>query len=73
MRLIWTKKARDRFADILDYIEKEFGATARKQFRTKTKEFTKLLKEFPEMGTLEISDKNLRGFHLAGRQEYSTD
>lgn len=64
MKLIWTRKVRNRFAVILDYIEKEFGETARQHFRTKTKEFTILLKEFPQMGALEIRDKNLRGFQL---------
>lgn len=65
MKIIWTtRKSRNRFADILDYIEKDFGESARQHFRTKTKEFTILLKEFPQMGALEIRDKNLRGFQL---------
>jgi plasmid stabilization system protein ParE len=64
MKIIWTKKAKSRFADILNYIEKEFGEATRQHFRTKTKDFTILLKEFPEIGTLEIREKNLRGFQL---------
>lgn len=64
MRLIWTKTARSRFAEILNYIEREFGESARQQFRSKTKEFTTLLKEFPEMGAVEIRDKKIRGFQL---------
>ena len=64
MRLIWTRTARNRLAEILDYIEKEFGKSARQQFRSKTKEFTTLLKEFPEMGSIEIRDKKIRGFQL---------
>ena len=64
MRLIWTKTARSRFAEILNYIEEEFGESARQQFRSKTKEFTTLLKEFPEMGAVEIRDKKIRGFQL---------
>lgn len=34
MRIIWTKKAEGRFVDILDYIEEEFGETARQHFKT---------------------------------------
>lgn len=50
--------------EILDYIEREFGAKARQTFREKTQDFTRILIEFPEMGTLEIKEKNLRGFQL---------
>jgi len=65
MRLVWTKDARNRLAEIMDYIDQEFGETARQQFRSKTKEFTILLKEFPEMGSLEVRDKKIRGFQLS--------
>jgi plasmid stabilization system protein ParE len=64
MTIVWTKKARKRFSEILDYIELKFGDSARRSFITKTKDFTRLLYEFPEIGTLEIPDKKLRGFQL---------
>lgn len=64
MRLIWTKTARNRFGEILNYIQEQFGESARQQFRNKTKEFTILLKEFPEMGSVEIRNKEIRGFQL---------
>ena len=64
MKIIWTRKAVGRFVDILDYIEEKFGKTARQHFKNKTKEFTILLKEFPEIGALEIRDRNLRAFQL---------
>lgn len=64
MRIVWTKKAQKRLGEILDYIQLEFGDNARQSFRTKTKDFTRLLSEFPEIGTLEIKAKNLRGFQL---------
>lgn len=64
MKLIWTKKAQRRLGEILDYIEKEFGATARQSFRDKARDFTRVLIEFPEMGAIEIKEKNLRGFQL---------
>jgi len=35
MKLVWTKKARRRMGEILDYIEREFGNTSRQSFRTK--------------------------------------
>ena len=64
MRIVWTKKAQRRLGEILDYIQLEFGDSARESFREKTKDFTGLLSEFPEIGTEEIKDKRLRGFQL---------
>jgi plasmid stabilization system protein ParE len=64
MRIVWTKKAQKRFSEILDYVQLKFGDTARQSFITKTKDFTRLLYEFPEIGTLEIPEKKLRAFQL---------
>jgi plasmid stabilization system protein ParE len=64
MRIVWTKKALKRFSEILDYIQLKFGDAARQSFITKTRDFTRLLFEFPEIGTLEIPEKKLRGFQL---------
>lgn len=65
MRLVWNKKAKTRFAEILDYIESEFGENSREYFRARTKEFTQVLKQFPEIGVLELRDKNIRAFQLS--------
>jgi plasmid stabilization system protein ParE len=64
MKILWTKKSRKRFAEIVDYIQSKFGDASSQSFITKTKDFTRLLFEFPEMGTLEIRDKKVRGFQL---------
>lgn len=64
MKLVWTEKAQQRIGEILEYIEREFGTKARQTFREKTQDFTRILMEFPEMGALEIKEKNLRGFQL---------
>ncbi|HQQ97085.1 MAG TPA: type II toxin-antitoxin system RelE/ParE family toxin [Cyclobacteriaceae bacterium] len=64
MKLVWTERAQRRMGEILDYIEKEFGTNARQSFRLRTQDFTRILIEFPEMGTLELKEKNLRGFQL---------
>ena len=64
MRLVWTEKAQRRMGEILDYIEREFGSKAKQTFREKAKDFTKVLAEFPEMGSIEAKGKNLRGFQL---------
>lgn len=64
MKLVWTKDAQKRFYDIADYIQRRFGESAKNSFATKTKDFTRLLIEFPEIGTLEVPGKNIRGFQL---------
>ena len=64
MKVVWTRQAQNRLAEILGYIEAEFGTIRRESFRSKVKDFTALLSEFPEMGTLEVKDKNLRGFQI---------
>jgi plasmid stabilization system protein ParE len=65
MKLVWTKRARVRLEEILDYIESEFGKIARDQFRTRAKEFTQLLLEFPEIGSIEAKKKGIRGFQIS--------
>jgi plasmid stabilization system protein ParE len=67
MKLVWTEKAQQRISEVLEYIEREFGAKARQIFLEKTQDFTRILIEFPEMGTLEIKEKNLRGFQLTNQ------
>jgi plasmid stabilization system protein ParE len=67
MKLVWTEKAQRRIGEVLEYIEREFGAKARQIFLEKTQYFTRILIEFPEMGTLEIKEKNLRGFQLTNQ------
>ena len=64
MKIVWTKKAQRRLAEILEYIQLEFGDQATQSFTTKTKDFTRLLSEFPDIGAAEIKGKNLRGFQL---------
>jgi len=65
MKIVWTKTAQKKLSFILDHIDKEFGTNARYSFRTRTLEFTRLLREFPEIGTLEVPARNLRAFQLS--------
>ena len=64
MKIVWTKKAQKRLGEISGYIQLEFGDYAKQAFTTKTKDFTRLLSEFPEIGTVDIMGKYLRGFQL---------
>jgi plasmid stabilization system protein ParE len=64
MKLFCTEKAKNRMAETLDHIELEFGIPSNQSFNEKARDFTKLLIEFPEIGTLKIKAKNVRGFQL---------
>jgi plasmid stabilization system protein ParE len=64
MRVVWTKRAQKKLVGILEYIQQEFGNNAKQEFRSRVIDFTSLLPEFPELGTLDVKDKNLRGFQL---------
>lgn len=64
MKVAWTKTAQKRLHAILLYIQEEFGDNARMDFKSRAMDFTKLLPEFPEIGTLEIKERNLRAFQL---------
>ena len=73
MKLVWTKKATIRLEEILEYIESEFGKTARDQVRTRIMEFTLLLTEFRKLAQSKSRKKELEAFKLVPKQGYSTD
>ncbi|WP_462243614.1 type II toxin-antitoxin system RelE/ParE family toxin [Ekhidna sp.] len=65
MRIFWTKKFQFRFQEINTYISTEFGEKSSSKFRNKVFDFLELLQRFPELGTLEVAEKNIRGFHIS--------
>ncbi|MGF7080002.1 type II toxin-antitoxin system RelE/ParE family toxin [Mucilaginibacter sp. UYCu711] len=63
----FTKRAEDDFEDILNYIENEFGTKTAIHFKDLIIEFATLIQSFPEIGSLERSDKNIRGLVILRR------
>ena len=59
--VVFTKRAERDFETILNYIEFKFGNQAGIRFRNLVLEFSTILQSFPEIGSLEIEDKNIRG------------
>lgn len=57
----FTKKAELDFEIILHYVENEFGSQTAIHFKNLIIEFASLLQNFPEIGSLELVDKNIRG------------
>jgi plasmid stabilization system protein ParE len=60
----WSKYADQSFDRILDYLEAEWGENVTRAFVRRTYEFLDLLAEFPEIGSIENLEKQIRGFVL---------
>jgi len=59
--VVFTKRAERDFETILNYIERKFGSQTGIRFRNLVLEFATILQSFPEIGSLELEDKNIRG------------
>jgi plasmid stabilization system protein ParE len=64
MNIVFTKRAINNYSSIKDYIIKEWGKKVADAFEQKTFDFLDLLEDFPEIGTIELPEKQIRGFQL---------
>lgn len=64
MRISLTKRAEKNYNSIRSYIAEEWGDEVAKAFEQKVIDFLDLLISFPEMGSVEVEDKQIRGFQL---------
>ena len=64
LKIYWTKRAEKKFDQILDYLLEEWGESVTKAFTRKVYEFLDILAEFPEIGTIENKEKEIRGFTI---------
>ncbi|MFA6246492.1 MAG: type II toxin-antitoxin system RelE/ParE family toxin [Mucilaginibacter sp.] len=62
LKVVLSKKADKDFDDIINYIKKDFGSQPAVNFKALILNFLDLLQAFPEIGSLELSNKNLRAF-----------
>lgn len=58
----WSKYADQSFDRILEYLQAEWGDNVTRAFVRRTYEFLDLLAEFPEIGTIENQERQIRGF-----------
>lgn len=64
LNIKWSKYADQSFDQILNYLEAEWGENVTRAFVRRTYEFLDLLAEFPEIGSMENPEKQIRGFVL---------
>ena len=64
LKVKWSKYADQSFDRILNYLEAEWGETVARAFVRRTYEFLDLLSEFPEIGSIENPEPQIRGFVL---------
>jgi plasmid stabilization system protein ParE len=64
LKVKWSKYADQSFDRILNYLELEWGENVTRAFVRRTYEFLDLLAEFPEIGSMENHEKQIRGFVL---------
>jgi plasmid stabilization system protein ParE len=64
LKVKWSKYADQSFDRILAYLEAEWDEKATRAFVHRTHEFIDLLSEFPEIGSLENPERQIRGFVL---------
>ncbi|HEK21451.1 type II toxin-antitoxin system RelE/ParE family toxin [Mucilaginibacter sp.] len=62
LEVLLSKKAEQDFEDILNYIKKDFGSVAAVNFKDLIINFLELIGNYPEIGSLELPDKNIRAF-----------
>ena len=64
LKIVWSKRAKTKFDQIISYLINEWGENSAKQFIVKVFDFLDLLTEYPEIGSIENKEKNIRGFTI---------
>jgi plasmid stabilization system protein ParE len=64
LKIVWSKRASFKFDQIISYLIDEWGEKSAKQFIGRVFDFLEILSEFPEIGSVENKEKNIRGFTI---------
>ncbi len=64
MKIFITKRAESHYNSIKKYITENFGEKINMAFEDRVTDFLQLLKNYPEIGSVEIAEKQIRGFQL---------
>ena len=64
LEIEWSKRADKSFDRIIDFLQAEWGDQVVKAFVKKTYDFLEILAEFPEIGSIQVQERGIRGFTL---------
>ena len=64
LKIVWSKRASFKFDQIISYLIDEWGEKSAKQFIGRVFDFLEIFSEFPEIGSVENKEKNIRGFTI---------
>jgi len=67
LKVVWTKRAKNNYVKILEYIGTEFGENSSQQYHEKVEKLITLLVSFPELGVRQSGRHNLRAIILYRR------
>ena len=67
LRIVWTRRAKNNYISILEYIGKRFGDKPGQEYHERVEKLIHLLKTFPELGVKQKSVANLRAIILYRR------
>jgi len=62
LTIYWSKRADRKFDEIIEYLEIEWGEAVVSALIKKVYDFLDILVEFPEIGSIENIERNIRGF-----------
>ena len=64
MKIFVSRRAERNFRSILDYLRKNWNEKVAQAFVQKTEDIFELLEKFPEMGSVDLAEKQIRGFQM---------
>jgi len=64
LEIHWTRQADHKFDQITDYLLNEWNQRVTESFVKKVYDTLDTLAEFPEIGTFELKEKEIRGFTI---------
>ena len=62
LEIFWTNRADKKLGKICDYIKEIWGESSSTKFKNRINHIVNLLSDFPDIGTLEVKERNIRGF-----------
>lgn len=60
--IVWTKRALQRYQEIIEYLQTNWGEQVTREFVQRTYRVIDLIRDYPEMGTMENKSRHIRGF-----------